>query len=131
MKALKNEITRLSGQIFRNTQYLKQYENQLALIYRSTPETAHRTRERIDRLTMQIEADSRMVEKLNDQMIASIEALNDWRIQEILTRRYINHQSFEAIADAMNYDLRWIYRLHQQGMELTNPLGAWLANPAV
>lgn len=130
MKTLKNELIRLAGQIFRNTQYLKQYEHQLALIYSSTPETIKRTRERIDGLKMQIEADSRMVEKLNAQMIATIEALDDWRIQEILTRRYVGHESFEAIAEAMNYDLRWIYRLHQQGLELTNPTGDILLNPA-
>lgn len=130
MKTLKNEITRLTGQIFRNTQYLKQYENQLAFIYQSTPETAHRSQERIDRLKMQIEADTRLVEKLNGQMIATIEALDDWRIQEILTRRYVGHESFEAIAEAMHYDLRWIYRLHQQGLELINPLGDILLNPA-
>lgn len=130
MKTLKNELIRLAGQIFRNTQYLKHYENQLALIYRHTPETVIRTQKRIDDLKIQIEADTRMVEKLNIQMIQTIEALDDWRIQEILTRRYVNHESFEAIADAMNYDIRWIYRLHQQGMILTNPCGDILLNPA-
>lgn len=89
-----------------------------------TPETITRTQSRIDGLKMQIAADNQMVEKLQTQMIQTIEALNDWRIQEILTRRYVNNESFEAIAEAMHYDIRWIYRLHQQGLELTNPLGA-------
>lgn len=124
MKALKNEIARLTGQLFRNTQYLRHYQNQLALIDCHTPETITRTQSRIDGLKMQIAADNQMVEKLQTQMIQTIEALNDWRIQEILTRRYVNNESFEAIAEAMHYDIRWIYRLHQQGLELTNPLGA-------
>ncbi|PKM60686.1 MAG: hypothetical protein CVU99_06850 [Firmicutes bacterium HGW-Firmicutes-4] len=39
MKALKKERIRLTGQIFRNSQYLRNYQNQLALIYSTTPET--------------------------------------------------------------------------------------------
>lgn len=114
-------MLRLAGQIFRNSQYLRHYQNQLAVVYRDTPETIKRTRERISLLKIQIDVDILAHERLNLRLIQTIEQLDDPRIQEILTRRYLNDESYEDIAEAMHYDIRWVYRLHQQGMVLTNP----------
>lgn len=124
MKTLKHQITQLDGQIFRNTQYRRHYQNRLAQIDGDTEATARRCQNRIDRLTDQIEADRQQVEHLQARMIALIEGLDHRQIQEILTRRYVGDESFEAIAAAMHYDLRWVYRLHQQGLRLINPLEA-------
>ncbi|OXS25664.1 MAG: hypothetical protein BI182_00695 [Acetobacterium sp. MES1] len=124
MKTLKHQITQLDGQIFRNTQYRRHYQNRLAQIDGDTEATARRCQNRIDRLTDQIEADQHQVERLQARMIDLIEGLGDRRIQEILTRRYVGNESFETIAAAMHYDLRWVYRLHQQGLRLINPLEA-------
>lgn len=121
MKNLKNEMIRLTGQIFRNTAYLRRYENQLTMIYGDTPETMKRTRERISLLKIQIDGDIESYERLNFRLIQAIEQLDDPRIQEILTRRYVSDESYEDIAEAMHYDIRWVYRLHQQGLVLTNP----------
>lgn len=52
-------------------------------------------------------------------MIQSIEDIDNPRLQEILTRRYLNHQPFSAIAEDMSYDLRWVYRHHHQGLMLS------------
>ena len=38
--------------------------------------------------------------------------------QEILERRYINGQHWELIAVEMNYDYRWILRLHGKALEM-------------
>ena len=51
--------------------------------------------------------------------------------QEILERRYINGQHWELIAVEMNYDYRWILRLHGKALEMikvpeNNPLKATL-----
>ena len=121
MKTLKHQITQLDGQIFRNSQYRRHYQNRLALIDGDTAATAARTQARIARLTDQIETDRDRVETLQARLIDLIESLGDRRIQEILTRRYVSDQSFEQIAAAMHYDIRWVYRLHQQGLRLLTP----------
>ncbi|WP_373482662.1 hypothetical protein [Acetobacterium sp.] len=124
MKTLKHQITMLNGQIFRNTQYRRHYQQRLALIDSDTLTTSCRCQQRIDSLTRQIAADRCHIETLQARMIALIEGLADHRIQEILTRRYVNGESFDAIAAAMHFDVRWIYRLHQQGLRLLGPLEA-------
>lgn len=46
----------------------------------------------------------------------AIEAVEDMRYRELLEYRYRNCWTWEQIAEAMGYDLRWIHRLH--GMAL-------------
>ena len=73
IKTLKAQITQLQAQIWRNREYLRHTQKQLALIYRATPATGHRSR----------------------QQLRALRA---------------------AIAAAMDYDLRWVYRLHARGL---------------
>ena len=40
----------------------------------------------------------------------------DWRCREVLTRRYLRGQSWERIAVDMEYDFRWIIRLHGRAL---------------
>ena len=37
--------------------------------------------------------------------------------QTILEKRYLCFQSWEKIAAAMDYDIRWLYRLHGKALE--------------
>lgn len=48
---------------------------------------------------------------------AQIAAIPDGRYRDILTWRYINDWSWDQIMKAMNYDRRWVFRLH--GLALT------------
>ena len=40
----------------------------------------------------------------------------DWRCREVLTRRYLRGQSWERIAVDMEYDFRWVIRLHGRAL---------------
>lgn len=51
----------------------------------------------------------------------------DWRCREVLTRRYLRGQSWERIAVDMEYDFRWIIRLH--GRALRSILKLTLESP--
>ena len=116
IKTLKAQITQLQAQIWRNRQYLRHTQKQLALIYRATPATGHRCRQQIRALQAAIARDSRALETLNQSLRAAIDRQASPQIQEILTRRYIGDEPFTAIATAMDYDLRWVYRLHARGL---------------
>lgn len=45
-----------------------------------------------------------------------IELLPDPLQRETLIRRYVIGQRWEDIAEVMNYDLRWVYRLHKNAL---------------
>lgn len=51
----------------------------------------------------------------------------DWRCREVLTRRYLRGQSWERIAVDMEYDFRWVIRLH--GRALRSILKSTLESP--
>ena len=51
----------------------------------------------------------------------------DWRCREVLTRRYLRGQSWERIAVDMEYDFRWVIRLH--GRALRSILKLTLESP--
>ena len=61
----------------------------------------------IDRLV----DDTRLAERL-------ISLLEDPRHRDILRYRYFNCWSWERIAEAMNYDRRWVLRLHGEGLAI-------------
>lgn len=50
--------------------------------------------------------------RLKDKIITEIHQLEDVRYIQILEMRYVDQCTFEQIAVNMNYDIRWIYRLH-------------------
>ena len=99
-----------------HSQYLKIYEDQLALLNRAGPERAAPTDARIRQTRAHLAADSACLEEQTRALVAAIDGLADPRIQAIMVRRYLNNQSFAEIAAAMTYDLRWVYRLHQRGL---------------
>ena len=49
---------------------------------------------------------------LREDAKARINQLQDSRYRDVLTRRYLQGQSFEAIAVGMCFDYRWTRRLH-------------------
>ncbi len=46
-----------------------------------------------------------------------IDTVTDIKRREILVRRYLNFQKWAVIADEMEMDLRWIYRLHNKTLD--------------
>lgn len=61
-------------------------------------------------------------ELINQMLIAKKEALGvifqiqDWRLREVLKRRYVDMKSFEQIAASLNYSWRNIMKLHKRGL---------------
>lgn len=50
------------------------------------------------------------------EALAVIAQVQDWRVREVLKRRYVDTQSFEQIAVSMNYGWRNIMKLHKRGL---------------
>ena len=123
IKTIKAEIAEVQGRLWRNRQYLAHTQKQLALIYRATPTTGHRSRTQLRALQAALARDSRTLAALNQALQAAIDRQASPQIKELLTRRYINDQPFTEIAAAMGYDLRWVYRLHARGLADENQPG--------
>ena len=47
----------------------------------------------------------------------AIEAVADGRRRRVLELRYRNYMRWEQIADALGYDVRWVYRLHGEALQ--------------
>lgn len=58
----------------------------------------------------------RLVE-LKDQARTLIHRLTDERYKTVLTEYYLNHKTWEQVANCMNYDLRWVYRIHGKALK--------------
>lgn len=61
----------------------------------------------------------RLVE-LKEQARTLIHMLTDERYKTVLTEYYLNHKTWEQVADCMNYDLRWVYRIHGRALKEFN-----------
>lgn len=119
LKDQQQQIEQTRQRIWLQTQYLTTLAEQEAGIFAATPETKKRTANRIAAARALLDQEAGRLAQQTDGLIASIKAIGDSRIQEIMTRRYLKEQPFNEIAAAMDYDLRWVYRLHHQGLALT------------
>jgi DNA-directed RNA polymerase specialized sigma subunit len=119
LKEQQQKICETSQHIWRYRQYLAILSEQQQALFEATPETARRTAQRIEETRGCLKQEARRLEALTAGLMAAIEGVGDGRIQEILTRRYLKKQTFAEIAAAMDYDQRWVYRLHHQGLVLT------------
>lgn len=54
---------------------------------------------------------------LKREISTTIKAVPDTELQTILEKRYLCFQSWEQIAASMNYEIRWLYRLHGKALE--------------
>ncbi len=54
---------------------------------------------------------------LKKEIIETINQVDDYTLRLVLAMRYINHKSWEDIADDLLYDVRTIYRFHKQGLK--------------
>ena len=113
------QIKATEHRIWLHSQYLTTLGEQKAALYAATPATRRRTEARIDATKAGLETEAARLLDQTNAMFRTIDAIDDPRLQEILTRRYLKNQPFAAIAEEMNYDLRWVYRLHHQGLMLS------------
>lgn len=63
------------------------------------------------------------IDQLIDDMLKAkadalvvISKLQDWRLREVLKRRYVDTETFEQIAVGMHYGWRNILKLHKRGL---------------
>lgn len=64
------------------------------------------------------------IQEMTDELVArkhkivgEIEQLSDPRHVRLLNLRYVSGLTFEAIADEMGYDVRWIYSIHGSALQ--------------
>lgn len=58
------------------------------------------------------------LKKLKDEIIKVIAEIPDATCQNVLFRRYICGHTWERIAVDMNYNCRWVLRLHGRGLSM-------------
>jgi len=119
IKEQQTQIKATKHRIWLHSQYLTTLNEQQGALVAASRETRDRTVARINATKACLEAEAARLMDQTNAMIQSIEDIDNPRLQEILTRRYLNNQPFSAIAEEMNYDLRWVYRLHHQGLMLS------------
>lgn len=70
----------------------------------------------------------RQIDKLysiKQEILAAIKSVDDTVLQMLLVLRYVQFKKWEAIALELNYDYRWVLRLHGKALEKINtPLKA-------
>ena len=54
---------------------------------------------------------------LKTDIMRLVKSVSCCEYQTILEKRYLCFQSWEKIAAAMDYDIRWLYRLHGKALE--------------
>ena len=72
---------------------------------------------RIDEMQRKIDEELASLVEFELIVSAKINGLNNEKNIEVLHRRYIRFQSWEVIADEMNYSVRYILRLHGLALE--------------
>lgn len=55
--------------------------------------------------------------ELKEQARTLIHMLTDERYKTVLTEYYLNHKTWEQVADCMNYDLRYVYKVHGRALQ--------------
>lgn len=86
----------------------------------SSPKTLDRIGDVIDQLSELRKESIKAIEECADraeEVYRLINQLEDSRLHEVLSRRYIQGQPWEKIAREIGYDERWTYRLHEQALE--------------
>lgn len=62
---------------------------------------------------------SKRIDKLleiNKEIVGAISKVDDATLRSLLTARYINFKTWERIAEDLDKELRWVYRLHKKAL---------------
>lgn len=87
---------------------------------KETGDTIGKTIAKIIDYQHEINKDIDALVDLKKEIIGSIEKLADSDYIELLYKRYVEFKKWEQIAVDMNYDIRWVYRLHGRALEEIN-----------
>lgn len=68
-------------------------------------------------LENEINADIDKLVNLKKEIIAVIDSIDNSDMIDLLYRRYLKYEKWEKIAVEMNFNIRWIYRLHGQALK--------------
>lgn len=68
-------------------------------------------------LQVEINSDIDALVDLKRDIMETIKAVDNVEMQTVLEKRYLCFQSWEQIAAGMNYDIRWLYRLHGKALK--------------
>ncbi len=82
---------------------------------------AARVLERLEQLETKLTAEAEGELEIREQMERAIGAREDRRLQLLLRMHYFSGKSWEAMADAMQLDERWLRRLHTRALEQLQP----------
>lgn len=74
------------------------------------------TAARVTDIDAEIAAEIAELCRIKREVNAAIDAVEDSRYRHILELRYRNYRSWEEIAEALQYDLRYVYRLHGKAL---------------
>lgn len=77
-----------------------------------------RTVSRIVDLERELQNDIDELVQTGEKIRRAINSLTDERLKVILELRYIKGKKWEDIADMLNTELRWIYRLHGRALQV-------------
>lgn len=94
-----------------------------SVVLSDTPKGKCKSNERLEQIIdekQQLINDYKNQILFNQQLMHNIEAainsLTDERFCMILSMRYLDGRTWEYIADKMNYNLKWIYILHERAL---------------
>ena len=68
-------------------------------------------------LTSKIEDEIMELCRLKREIMATIDRVEDSRYRMLLEFRYRSGYTWEQIAEAMGYDVRWVYHLHGEALQ--------------
>lgn len=68
-------------------------------------------------LENEVNADIYKLVDIRNAIVQAIESVENDKERLLLEYRYLDGKTFEAIADEMNYNWRWIHRIHKRSIE--------------
>lgn len=81
-----------------------------------------RVLERLEQLEAKLTAEAERELELRGQIEQAIASVEDERLQLLLRMHYFSGKSWDAIADVMQLDERWLRRLHTRALEQLRPV---------
>ncbi len=72
---------------------------------------------RLDELTAQLEREKEAAVRQYKEIYDRIQQMQDGAEKEVLIRRYLLRWTWEQIAAGMNYNYRWVLRLHGRALK--------------
>lgn len=108
---------------------MEEKERLLALATKVTPSYSGETRSSgsgdrvgaaVDKIVQCEEEINRAIDcavDIRSEIKGAIATIPDWKLREILTRRYILGQKWEQVAWEMHLEFRWVRRLHGRAID--------------